>query len=156
MCEFQKKKKRLLCEMAELIATPHKKGIFCLSARFSAFIYLPPATCSPLAPPAAYRGIPGGQPRTFLGTICLSTAPGPPSPSPHRTHPHRGALCANDHYLINRWRSPERAALADFELDLLSFAVMQDQINDKYFESLQRPFRTAAQASPLLCSRFLT
>lgn len=41
------------------------------------------------------------------------------------------------------------AALADFELDLLSFDVMQDQINDKSFESLQRPFRTAA-VSPSL------
>lgn len=39
-------------------------------------------------------------------------------------------------------------ALADFELDLLSFDVMQDQINDKSFESLQSPFGTAAQSSP--------
>lgn len=44
----------------------------------------------------------------------------------------------------------QEAAVADFELDLLPFDVMQDQINDKYFESLQRPFRTAARASPLL------
>lgn len=41
-------------------------------------------------------------------------------------------------------------ALADFELDLRSFDVMQDQINDKSFESLQCPFRTAAQSSPSL------
>lgn len=41
------------------------------------------------------------------------------------------------------------AALADFELDLLSFDVPQDQINGKSLESLPSPFRTAAQP-PLL------
>lgn len=53
-------------------------------------------------------------------------------------------LYVNKHYLINRWRRPFELLLADFELDLLSFDVMQDQINDKSFESRQRPFRTAA------------
>lgn len=44
--------------------------------------------------------------------------------------------------------------MADFELDLLSFDVMQDQINDKSFESLQSPFRTAAQSSPFFAAGF--
>lgn len=44
----------------------------------------------------------------------------------------------------------------DNKIDLLSFDVMQDQINDPSFESLQSPFGTAAQFSPLLCCRFLT
>lgn len=48
------------------------------------------------------------------------------------------------------------AALADFELDLLSFDVMQDQINDKSLESLQSPFRTAAQSSLFFAAGFLT
>lgn len=34
-------------------------------------------------------------------------------------------------------KKPFWAALADFELDLLSFDVMQDQINDNSFEGLQ-------------------
>lgn len=34
-------------------------------------------------------------------------------------------------------KKPFQAALAEFELDLLSFDVLQDQINDKSFESAE-------------------
>lgn len=73
-------------------------------------------------------------------------------------HAQRGLsrirLRVNKHYLINRWRSSSKAAQADFELDLPSFDVLQDQINDKYFKSLQTPFEQLHRVHPFFPAGF--